>query len=247
MALTSYNFKLYGHGLLSKYLMQRWLHRLLFETVYPSLPSLWELEAACVLLIVILPRLHRLAAEAETERRKEGTVSAADVGATKMERSPAQSAVAPTTPKKQTRVTAADAAADPANYIATEHSASSELRPVPAPATPQRRDAPADHWIHLTPAKARRYSMSLLPPLTATAEAGPGQAAAFGEKSTSAANSEVDLLAPDLSAAEVVQCCTTRLRQLRTVVDIHHESKEWIEVSLPRSCPKVLPDSTSRL
>lgn len=224
-------YQLYVHDLLSMHLMQRWLHRLLVDTVYPGLPSLWELEAACVLLIVILPRLHRLAGEAEDQKRKDREVCAAPTRAVKMEGSPAQSESAPSTPKKQTTIPVTRAAAKWTTEQPTYH----DVQPLPAAASPQRLDAPADHWIHLTPSKARRYSMSLPPVPTAETEGGPAATPTEESNGTStltgAAYGELDLLSADLSAAEVVQYCMARLRQIRTVADIHHDSKEWIQVS----------------
>lgn len=50
--------ELYRQGIVDLAVIEQWLHRLLFDTAYPGIPSLWELESGCVLLITILPKLH---------------------------------------------------------------------------------------------------------------------------------------------------------------------------------------------
>ncbi|CAD6942817.1 unnamed protein product [Tilletia controversa] len=110
--------------------VQSWLERMLFDTVYPGVPSLYELGCACALITIIGPQLEAIA---DKEDRQAYVLSARHVS---------RILQPPSRPIPETPIRS------------KEQQMSRNWR------RPLRPDAPANHWIQCSPAAAIRSPTS---------------------------------------------------------------------------------------
>ncbi|KAE8259348.1 hypothetical protein A4X13_0g1082 [Tilletia indica] len=111
--------------------VQAWLERMLFDTVYPGVPSIYELGCACALITIIGPQLE---AVADKEDRQAYVAYA--------NRSTSRTFHPPARPIPETPIRT------------KEQQMSRNWR------RPLRPDAPANHWIQCSPAAAIRSPSS---------------------------------------------------------------------------------------
>lgn len=121
--------ELYKLGLLPAGCLQAWFGRLLFDTVHPEIPSTWELECACALLIITGPSL-----EEESGRLRRQEDPATELG-TQTRSEPAfpvgeEKSQGYNTPRTELR--------------------SDQLR-VNSETCLRKDSAPNNHWIHCAP------------------------------------------------------------------------------------------------
>ncbi|KAL9936603.1 hypothetical protein V8E36_004671 [Tilletia maclaganii] len=112
--------------------VQAWLERMLFDTIYPGVPSVYELGCACALITIVGPQLEAMADK--VDRRSQMMASSIQVAVPRLSQPPPGRRV-PETPSRQS---------DEAKVGIT-----SQQRPL-------RPDAPANHWIQYSPAAAIR-------------------------------------------------------------------------------------------
>ncbi|PWN52521.1 hypothetical protein IE53DRAFT_367130 [Violaceomyces palustris] len=132
--------ELYKLGLIGPDMVHTWLDRLLFETVYPGVPSMWELECACALLITAGRSLE----EDSVNDRIEEKISPIkhDIWA---------SSSSPSTPGRR-GISDVSTRVFPHKYISGA---------LETPSPPKRNDsAPAHHWINSLPSPANRRPKS---------------------------------------------------------------------------------------
>ncbi|KAK0540702.1 hypothetical protein OC835_000519 [Tilletia horrida] len=199
--------------------VQAWLERMLFDTVYPGVPSIYELGCACALITIVGPQLEAIA---DKEDRR-----AYEAAATK---APSSRILAvPETPIRS---------AGPQGL-----SKQSWTRPFPLPL---RADAPANHWIQCSPAAAIRsptspFSSSSISTRTVSCGSGKLSLSSFGSlhsvQSSCSSNwsGSVPALSPPPSAkSEVgdarltVTSCMERLEELLKQDDMDACVKEII-------------------